>query len=140
MVKRASTDASGAARKKAKASTKKNALTVPSKAVSHSIKGRRGYQEDRSSIDLNFTVKRNRFLMSNSSEMHLLGVFDGHGGSACSEFTHTKLPALVKSCLNQGLHPVAAMTNACLACESAWFSSKVETGSISSIFPKKNVF
>lgn len=52
--------------------------------------------------------------------VHLWGVFDGHGGAACSEFAAARFPLELKKDLEAGLPPARAMVNATYATEVAF--------------------
>jgi serine/threonine protein phosphatase PrpC len=52
--------------------------------------------------------------------VHLWGVFDGHGGAACSAFAAQRFPLELRKDLEAGLPPARAMVNATYATEVAF--------------------
>ena len=88
----------------------------------HGEQGEREYNEDVLCTCTWKKLKGKSASLSPSagSPLHLFGVFDGHGGDACSNFAARVFPRELKLDLEAGLEPMRAMVNATYATEVAF--------------------
>jgi len=82
---------------------KSDAPPLPPNTALHSLKGKRGYQEDRAIVQQH-AVKGSK--KASGREYVLSSVFDGHGGAGCSDWCSNEMPKILTAMLTKGLHPV----------------------------------
>ena len=88
--------------------------------ATHAVQNGRAYMEDRIAVHSPFLSRlptKSNLDASTAERLHFFGIFDGHGGSRCADFSSQHIPKLVKSQLNKGLHPVVALIAAHMTTE-----------------------
>ena len=90
------------------------------------LQGERPSMEDAHAALTGFVAAQGKLddlTATRAKPLQWFGVFDGHGGEVCAEYTATELPKRIKAGLKAGLPAAAAVVTAHHATDCAWLTS-----------------